>query len=404
MRAFAGGYYRNLKALYDYLGIRYRSQPFLFNFAAESQSPSTCPSARPRTYFVHASNLHQRAPRPSAIGIIPYCAQVVYLIACYAWFSLCCFLVAPQTGESLQQYVDRTYVPRYFVTYYLVPLLSSVATCPHESLLMFPASDITEYKRRTHGAPHYTVAGGVRGVQDRLVQGIPCELNANVTAVVPLDKGVEVSWTKRSGSDLKLYSEYFDRVILAVPPDVVGRIFEPLQYHMSRIPTVAVESVIHTDRSVLVDKEGPIRDKYAAQLIYLQTTTEGVRRTESHHIQPCGRIVSTCPYSSIKKASIFHSANFSRVLRSTRSQQIVNTIFGDSSSTPCLVRSSIVGENSHNKPLPHWKNGQDNVWLVGGWCWDGMVLLEGCVVSAMRVADDLGVKVPWREYLDNTSV
>lgn len=43
-----------------------------------------------------------------------------------------------------------------------------------------------------------------------------------------------------------------------------------------------------------------------------------------------------------------------------------------------------------------WRNGDGNVWLVGAWCWDGMVLLEGCVVSAMRVASDLGVDVSWR--------
>jgi hypothetical protein len=42
-----------------------------------------------------------------------------------------------------------------------------------------------------------------------------------------------------------------------------------------------------------------------------------------------------------------------------------------------------------------WKNGDGNVYLVGGWCWDGMVMLEGCIVSAIRVADALGVDVPW---------
>ena len=44
-----------------------------------------------------------------------------------------------------------------------------------------------------------------------------------------------------------------------------------------------------------------------------------------------------------------------------------------------------------------WVNGQDNVWLAGAWCWDGMVLLEGCVVSAMRIASDFGVAIPWEE-------
>lgn len=56
--------------------------------------------------------------------------------------------------------------------------------------------------------------------------------------------------------------------------------------------------------------------------------------------------------------------------------------------------SSARYDNGEKKEFS-WRNGDGNVWLVGAWCWDGMVLLEGCVVSAMRVADDLGVEVPW---------
>jgi uncharacterized protein with NAD-binding domain and iron-sulfur cluster len=47
MRAFSGGYYNNLKALYDCLGVRYHSQPFLFEFARSTSAPSqvhTCAS------------------------------------------------------------------------------------------------------------------------------------------------------------------------------------------------------------------------------------------------------------------------------------------------------------------------------------------------------------------------
>jgi hypothetical protein len=73
------------------------------------------------------------------------------------------------------------------------------------------------------------------------------------------------------------------------------------------------------------------------------------------------------------------------VLRSPESQRIVNAIFG-AESRSCIDEKSV----------PLWRNGDDNVWLAGGWCWDGMVLLEGCVVSAMRVADAFDVEVPWR--------
>ncbi|KAJ4984180.1 hypothetical protein SVAN01_10351 [Stagonosporopsis vannaccii] len=372
MRAFAGGFYSNLRSMYDYLGIQYQSQPFLFEFA-RSKSP----------YFMHASNLHQLPARPSGVSVTTYLSEVVFLAVCYVYFSLCCFFIAPQRGETLQAYFERTKTPERFANYYVLPLISSVTTCPHETLLEFPASDLTEYKRRTHRAPHYTVSEGVRAAQDRLAKGIQYELNAAITAVEAQEKGVRLSWKGPNGSE---QTKMFDKVVLAVAPDVVGQVFEPLRYYMARIPTAVVESVVHTDDSVLNMRGKTARvTSSAAQLIHLNTSTEGKHMTESHHVQPCGAIVTTCPFSALDKSQIQHSAKFTRVLRSPRSQRIVNAIFE-------YTQESSSGE----KLVPLWRNGDDNVYLVGGWCWDGMVLLEGCVVSAMRVADALDIDVPWR--------
>ncbi|KAI4620938.1 hypothetical protein J4E83_005301 [Alternaria metachromatica] len=385
MRAFAGGYYNNLKALYDYLCIDYNSQPFLFEFAkCRDASPEALATGRRDTsYFTHASNLHQMAPRPSRVSRSSYLMQWLYLTLAYSWFALCCFFFEPRRGETMQQYLDRTYCPTYFVTYYLLPLLSSVSTCPHESLLAFPASDIIEYKRRSHGAPHYTVSDGVGGVQDRLVKGIDVTLEATVTAVEPSEKGVRITWSQGGSDGHK--TEFFDKVILAVAPDVVGRVFRPLQHHMQRIPTAVVESVVHTDWAVLHGSDARHVDKKGAQLIHLNTATSGTHTTESHHVQPCGVVVTTCPCTPLDEKCVAQRSRFTRVLRSPESQRIVNAIFDK--------RSNF---DTDDKSVPQWRNGEDNVWLVGGWCWDGMVLLEGCVVSAMRVADAFDVAVPWR--------
>ncbi|KNG51545.1 hypothetical protein TW65_01213 [Stemphylium lycopersici] len=389
MRAFAGGYYKNLKALYDYLGVRYREQPFLFEFAESSKNPAAplLAASRDASYFVHASNLHQLPPRPSSVGRIRHALQWLYLVAAYTWFALCCFLVEPGRGETLQQYLHRTWIPHHFVTWYLLPLLSSVSTCPHSSLLAFPASDIIGYKCGTHGAPHYTVSDGVAGVQERLIKGIHVTLNATITAVEPGEKGVSISWSQAEGAEMQ--TEHFDRVILAVAPDVVGRVFKPLQHHMRRIPTALVESVVHTDWSIFLGSDARKTDRKGAQLIHLNTSTSDTHKTESHHMQPCGVIVTTCPCTPLADSQTLHTATFTRVLRTPESQRIVNAVFGNAS--PPLP---------DDKSVPLWKNGDDNVWLVGGWCWDGMVLLEGCVVSAMRVADAFGVEVPTAMWMN----
>ncbi|KAF3044295.1 hypothetical protein E8E12_006125 [Didymella heteroderae] len=214
MRAFAGGFYSNLRAMYDYLSIHYQSQPFLFEFA-QSRSP----------YFAHASNLHQLPVRPNGVKWTSYLLEFGFLTLCYVYFSLCCFFVAPHPGETLRLYFKRTWMPEHFVTYYVLPLISSVTTCPHDSLLAFPATDLTEYKQRTHRAPHYTVSEGVRAAQDRLAKGIQYELNAAIVAVEPQEKGVRLSWNNMGGPQ----TEFFDKVVLAVAPDIVGQVFKPLQ-------------------------------------------------------------------------------------------------------------------------------------------------------------------------------
>lgn len=374
--------------MYDYLGIKYHSQPFLFEFArVESQIPKQRDHRKDSPYFVHASNFHQPEPRPKAVATVEYTVEVLYLLACYAWFTICCFLVPPREygrSETLDEYLKRIRIPEYFVTYYILPLISSVTTCPHKTLLAFPASDVIEYKKRTHGAPHYTVANGVKAVQDKLSRGIECEFSAIVSAVEPQEEGVKISWQKVDARGNPTQTEVFDRVVLAVAPDVVGQIFEPLRYRMKKIPTAVVESVVHRDFRTLCIENLPEKDKHGAQLIYLRTSTQGPPQTESLHVQPCGAIVTTCPFSPIDPSRTIHSARFTRVLRNQESRRIVNTIFGD---TP--------GGDGLEKSVP-WRNGDNNVWLVGGWCWDGMVLLEGCVTSAMRVADAFGVEIPWR--------
>jgi len=278
----------------------------------------------------------------------------------------------------------------YFISYYLLPLMSGVSTCPHETLLAFPASDVIQYKRMTHGAQHYTVSNGVCSVQDKLVKDINARLAAVVESVKTGDGVVKITW--RSSDNLnegQLIQEDFDKAILAVSPDIVGKIFAPLRNEMDQLLTALVESVIHTDESTLGEPIQQIPgslNQSNAQIIHLRTNTTDSHMTESIHVQPSGAIVTTCPFSAIDPDRIIQSSTFTRVLRNPRSRRIVNNIF--SRYHPAQPQSE--------KERLGWKNGDGEVWLAGGWCWDGMVLLEGCVVSAMRVADDFGVPIPWR--------
>lgn len=283
--------------------------------------------------------------------------------------------------------------------------MSSIATCPHADLLAFPASDLINYKRQTTGAQHYVVSDGVREVQNRLAKGLEVRFHATVVAVKPDGSNkVRISWrdSARSQDDEdkdEIREEYFDRVVLAVSPSVVGAIYEPLREPMARIPSRVVTSIVHhrasggTAHSLGLD-EPDSRDLHfghkraEAEIIYFRTAWGKEARTEACHVQSSGVAVTTCPLQHVDPGNVLQESWFTRVLRTPESRAVVDSIFEPS----CSWRE----EGGEEKRRKGWRNGGGGVWLAGGWCWDGMVLLEGCVASAMRVAEGLDVVVPWQ--------
>lgn len=388
MRAFAAGFYSNLMRMYDYLGVKYHSQPFLFSFSRLDSNPS----GGSGPYMVHTSNFHQIPPVPRNRDLFQWIAEGIYVFVIYLWFTLCCFFVSPSEpsasspGETLDQYLRRIHLPEYYVASYLLPLISSVCTCSHQQLLQFPASDVLEYKKRTHRQNHYVVTDGVQTVQEKLLQGVDVRLGVHLTSVYPTSNGVGVKSCDSNGGES---TDLFDLVVLAVSPDIVTSIFEPLQSTLKHVPTTTVDTVAHTDYSAVSTmlgasgkgSGGPVPNPSSQRIHFLSNTSN----TESIHEQPHSILVTTNPLSSVDPSKIIKSASFTRVLRTPQSRLLVNDLFHEDGKE----------ETSRGLLSNKWRNGDNGVYLAGGWCWDGMVLLEGCIVSAMRVASDLGVQIPW---------
>lgn len=457
MRAFAAGYYDNLRKMYEYLGVRFAEPKFVYSLSTlsggdgdgDDDSISTSSLCKEKTkyqeeeekekkdmgdgiYFIHSSNNHILPPiRPSGIGAAKWVFEIAYLVFWYLWFTAACFLVVPKvasssgsdsdlgpclkeksTGETLGAYLTRVKIPTYYTWRYLLPLMSSITTCTHHELLNFPASDIVGYARQTYRKPHYTVTGGVQAAEAKLSSGLSVKFNTRVTNVESIEGGekVRVSWIAQGRAGSKVY----DRAIIAVTPDVVGRIFAPLRDAMSVIPTTTVQTVVHRDFSRVERYSAYLRDnsrlrkrrfKSALDSSSAGSAVDTTRplpltamhmvtdvassRTESIHEHPAQVLVTTYALEGgIDESKILHRVDFTRVLRTAQSQAVVNSMF-DSATRPAVL--SPVG----GKQDTAWKSGDGNVFIVGGWCWDGMVLLEGCIVSAMRAADALGVDVPW---------
>ncbi|GIK03722.1 hypothetical protein Aspvir_007796 [Aspergillus viridinutans] len=257
-----------------------------------------------------------------------------------------------------------------------------MTTCSHNELLNFPAVDVVDYAKRTYRQPHYTVVGGVQRVQSRISEGLVVRLRSTVTAVESTGTRCRITWTDSQGD---IVSEEYDHVIMAVTPDVVSTIFQPLEKPLQSIPVVKGECIVHRDTSIVPDGGllAAEAQKARKQPEIMYMFSDGTS-TESVHQHPLSVLVTNFPIAPIESSKIIYRTQLTRVLRTTESRKVVNSIFSDGRS-----------QQTRQEKEQIWRNGNGNVWLVGAWCWDGMVLLEGCVMSAMRVAACLDVDIPW---------
>ncbi|PWW74160.1 FAD/NAD(P)-binding domain-containing protein [Tuber magnatum] len=361
MRTFSKNYYRTLYALYRHLNLPIRSQKFTYIFTTLSATQS-----QPKTYHMHPSNFHALPTPAPGVGLLSHTMALATLYLAYAYFTLCTLLLHPGEDETLSSWLRRSRLPDWVVRDYFLPMFSAVGTCSSAEVLSFPARDVITYRREVLFRRHYVVSGGVSVIRQRLLHGIPIQLSRRVSGVRKTPRGLSIRWHGGGGEE-----EVADALIFAVPPDVLAGIYAPLAPSLSRIPTAKVKVYAHTDSTLLTPSYarlsrsfGRAKDHVAIQLM---TTSKLTSATEVH----AGVMVSTTPQLTPGKDKVVMEAGYTRVLRTPGSRRIVNALLdgGD-------------GEGEG------WRNGDGGVWIVGGWCWDGMVLLEGCVRSAVRVWEE----------------
>lgn len=424
-RSVTRGYYPNLTRMYDDLRIPLRSVRYTFLYAEIIQSsartgsgPRPAQSTDPQTGAYFAFEKLYKPVLSSGLGgsWVRQLWQTVFLAVCYLWFIAACFLIEPQTNrksnrsESLRAYLRRIRIPRRFVDYHLLPALGAICTCSHGQLYDFPASDVINFMTRSALQKTY-MTDGVHNLQSKLIDGVEdVRLSARVGKVERVDKGVSVQWDRQDGSG-SVSEEVFDRVVLAVTPNVAANIFAPSSYALASIPTAPIEATVidPSSKRVSVEERGQapsgrlFSQHNRPQLMAFRSHfSDAEVQTEAWNYLPSGAICRTSPYPyTSEEGTVLHTAQFTRTLRTVDSRSIVQRIVcrgGRPSTVGGGGGGALASDNgSEKKGVKEWVNGTDNVWVTGSWCWDGMVLLEGCVVSAMRLADEFGVEVPWRK-------
>ncbi|KAK3191375.1 hypothetical protein K4F52_002586 [Lecanicillium sp. MT-2017a] len=426
-RSYCTGYYANLCRMYDHLNIPakeiwhhfiFTEAPAVTNSKAESPFPDHVPDKKDAavgSYFAYAEKW--RALLSPRSGL-----RAVYLFICHMWFLAACFLVAPHAGrpepyladvasdadnkkagddgESLREYLRRIRVPRKYATHHLLPILCVLCSCTHRDMEDFPASDVVGFIKGVAWRKTKLARNGVQQVQSTLVKDISdVRLRTRVTRVVRCEGGMSVGYESRD--DKTSSEETFARVVLAVSPTVAAKIFEPCRPLLGDIPTAPVITSILGPASQglsIIDTKPSSRDipplRTDAQFISFRTVFadgDDDAETESLHYLPSGAISRTsCRPSATGDKALLHRSQFTRTLRTPASRRMVQMATGAHKQS---TKKRLPDESDVDGDI--WVNGRENVWITGSWCWDGMVVLEGCVVSAMRVARDFDVEIPW---------
>lgn len=388
MRVFSGRYYQNLFSLLEYLGVPTIERRFLFAFADDLATIS-------KYYFFHPSNNH-RLPilcqrSPGFMGVVSALWTAFAVLCCYIWFSIACFYIPPRVRgrkswetETIGDYLTRLKLPTFFIDDYVIPLFSSVASSPQKLFLRFPAVYLTDYKRKTHMFPHQTSLT-MELLQERLTDGISVICNARVTRVEPSSNGLKLHYQDTESGE---YVEaMFNNVILAVNPKQASQVYPPAACVMNKLQTSEVSVVIHQDYDMLPEGSSQFVHDPKSELIAMQMKFDKTRgkTTVATHAHSSGILATVWPGDSnlaeIDPKRVLHKSRFVRLLATPTSRDYLATLF----------REKIPGMESLE-----WLNGDDGVYICGGWAWDGFALLEGCVWSGLSTARSLGAVLPFK--------
>lgn len=265
----------------------------------------------------------------------------------------------------------------------MVPIYSTAVCAPHKSFLEMPAVYLTDFKRQTHRQAHRTVPA-MAYLQKQLVEGITIVPNARVTFVEPSQNHLKLHYhNMENGVSIQMK---YDKVVMATDPKQTAAIFPQSSYVMDKLHTCDISVALHTDYDMLPEESMQHVHNATSELVTLQTKIDdwGRKVTLATHAHPHGLLATSWPgmseTMSIDPRKVLHTSRFSTVLTTPDSRDSLSSLFRQK-----------VGE----KDTSTWFNGDDEVYLCGGWAWDGFDSLEGCVWSGLSTARAVGAVLPF---------
>jgi predicted NAD/FAD-binding protein len=292
-------------------------------------------------------------------------------------------LADPAVDElTLGQLLDREGYSAGFTDWYLIPMGDAIWSTPPGEMLEYPAGTFLRFCDN-HGLLHITgkpkwrsVVGGARTYVDRALGFLSGEAHVDepVERVVRTADGVRLETGRRT--------ETYEAVVFAChPPQTLAALAEPSEDERSILGAFSFwdnEVVLHTDASFMPDSPRA----WAAWNFF----------SESGDIKK-DMLVLTYLINRLQEIPV--ETPVMETLNRDREPAVGTLIDTLVFEHPTFTRQAIAGQRRL-----HEIQGAGGVWHAGAWTRYGFH--EDGMLSGVRVAESLGVTIPWGHELDGS--
>jgi len=364
LRIFCRGYYENLFALYNHIGVEIVTSDHSGIFADEAGG-----------VMLHYGNIQWGESQISYLKGRSWLRPVAWTLALQSRrFFARAKRDAGQAGLaqiSFGEYLQQSDPGQAFVDTILLPMLSVTCTCDYSAVLAYPADIMLEYL--TCGIHEIGIMSAAKGVEDivpRMLVDVDLRTNSPIATIEPAGEQLRV--VTSSGAD-----QCFDQVVVAAQAQQAAAMvsgFDDRRALLNRIPFERSSMSVHTDQQIL-----PAPAKGLSPVSY--HVPHGSSRAE----------VSVDLTKAIARLSgqetVFQTWNPMRRIAPNR--ELARVHF----TRPTVTRDSREAvralQASQSQP-------GNRLWLCGSYMAEKIPLLEAAVESSVAVAEQLGAAIPWR--------
>lgn len=368
LRIFCKGYYQEMMALYEHIGVEVVSSDHAGAFA----------DAKGKILF-HYGNMTLAGLDFSYLKGRSILSPSAWKVALQARRF---FKHAARDAENrddldgltFEQYLAERDVGKAFTSTILLPMMSVTCTCDYQSVLNYPADIMLGYL--TSGVQQFGILGAKKGVDDivpRLLEGVRVKTSTAVAQIKP--DGNSLAVVSAHGD-----TQVFDHVVVAAQAQQAAAMLQGFDAQRQRLETVSFEESymsVHTDENMV-----PGADGAASPVSYIipddtdrPEVTVNLTRTNQRLAAQDMVFQTWNPIRDPDPAKELARVKFTRPIVTMESRLAMREL-----------------RNFHDQ--------KDNrLWFCGSYVSDKIPLLDAAVESSIAVAERLGAIIPWKTDL-----